>query len=157
MLHFDITPGIGVGPVRLGMTRAEVHRALGAPDARFGEREGFLSGFMVNYDSTERVEFIELANSPRFSAFFEGVCLHHIPAAHAVALVSRFDTFDPTVRDLGYSYIFLNLQMSLWRSRIVNESEEVDPEDARGYCFEAVGVAVPGYFVPANQVQNKNR
>jgi hypothetical protein len=147
MLHFDIKPGIGVGPVRLGMTRAGVHSALGTPEYTRGEREGFLSGFIVNYDSTGCVEFIELANSPRFIALFEGVCLHHVPAAAAVALVSRFDTFDPTGRELGYTYIFLKLQMCLWRSRIVNEEDEVDPDDTRGRSFEAVGIAVPGYFV----------
>lgn len=144
MRRFQIQPGVGVGPVKLGMTRQEVHDAFGEPESSYDEREGFLGGFFVDFDRTGRVEFIELANSVQFEALFEGKCLHQIPANEAVRLVSRFDKHDETNREIGYSYIFLDLQLSLWRGTMPQQDQEDDDNDGR--FFEAVGVAIPGYF-----------
>ena len=41
------------------------------------EREAFLGDFLVDFDKSGRVEFIELAKSKQFQARFEGNCLHH--------------------------------------------------------------------------------
>jgi hypothetical protein len=70
--------------------------------------------------------------------------LHEITADEAVSLVSRFDNYDATNRELGYSYIFLKLQMSLWRGTMPeNDQDEDDPD---GRFFAAIGIAVSGYF-----------
>lgn len=146
MRRFQIQPGIGVGPVKLGVTRQAVHDALGKPESSRNEREGFLGGFFVDFDESGCVEFIELANSKQFKAFFEGKCLHQIPADEAVRLVSRFDKYDQTNPELGHSYIFLKLQMSLWRGTTPQADQDEDDPDGR--YFEAIGVAIPGYFKP---------
>ncbi len=146
MRDFTIVPHHGVGPIRLGMTRSQVHEQFGKPEfvTRDGSREGFLGGFMVDFDQEDRVEFIELAKSENFRGVFEGKCLHELPADDAVAVVSRFGTYDETVRDLGYSYIFPDLQLSLWRGTIADPDQPDD--DHQGRCFEAVGIAVDDYF-----------
>jgi hypothetical protein len=141
MQSFQIQPGIGVGPVKLGMTRQEVHDALGKPDWSRDEREGFLGGFFVDFDQSGRVEFIELAKSKQFKALFEHKCLHEVPADDAILFVSKFDKFDETNRELGHTYIFLKLQMSLWRGTMPE-----DEDDSDGRFFEAIGIAIPGYF-----------
>ncbi|MGC4113854.1 MAG: hypothetical protein QM765_04205 [Myxococcales bacterium] len=129
------------------MTRAEVHQVLGKPQ-RSGreEREAFLGGFFVHYDSAGRVEFVELARSPDFRAQFHGVCLHEVLAEEAVELVEEYDEFDETQPEPGYMYIFLDLQLSLWRGTCPEPGQpESDPD---GRYFEAVGVAATGYFKP---------
>src|SRR5688500_2846733 len=95
MQQYQIEPLKGVGPVRLGASRAEVHAVLGSPAAapvRAGEM--FFDGFFVHYDSSDRVEFIELAPSTQFVALFHGVALHQLPAGEAVAFVSRHASYD---------------------------------------------------------------
>jgi len=132
---YAIKPHVGVGPIDLLMSRADVHRVLGKPRRVSAERETFLDGFFVDFDAEGRVEFIELAQGARFRGLFHGVCLHELPAEEAVAFVSRYGEYDANHLELGYSYIFVDLQLSLWRGTL----------DRR---FEAVGVAVDGYFAP---------
>ncbi|MFO0810335.1 MAG: hypothetical protein U0746_17060 [Gemmataceae bacterium] len=130
--------------MKLGMTRQAVHDVLGKPEWSRNEREAFLGGFFVDFDKSGCVEFIELAKSEHFKALFEGECLHQLPADDAVRLVSKFDKHDETDREVGYSYIFLKLQMSLWRGTMPQQDQNED--DNGGRYFEAVGVASPGYF-----------
>jgi hypothetical protein len=146
MREFTIIPHHGVGPIRPGMTRSPVHEQLGEPEfvIRDQRREGFLSGFMADFNDEDQVEFIELAKSEEFRATFEGKSLHDLPADEAVAFVSQFGTYDANHRELGYSYIFPNLQMSLWRATTA-EPDQPDG-DHQGRHFEAVGIAVDGYF-----------
>ncbi len=152
MRDFTIVPHQGVGPIQLGMTRSQVHEQLGEPEfvTRDRGREAFLGGFMVDFDQEGHVEFIELAKSEKFRGVFEGKCLHDLPADDAVAFVSQFGTYDETARDLGYSYIFPDLQLSLWRGTIADPDQP--DEDQQGRHFEAVGIAVDGYF-PQRQSQ----
>jgi hypothetical protein len=144
--EFIILVHYGVGPIHLGMTRSEVHEHMGDPQfVRKGDgREMFLSGFMVDFDQDGRVKFIELAKSDRYRALFEGRCLHELPADDAVALVSKFAAYDENHRELGYSYIFPDLQLSLWRDHIPDPEQPLDEPDGR--YFETVGIAAAGYF-----------
>ncbi len=158
MIDFAITPHVGVGPVRLGSTRAEVHALLGPPAAPPRDnREMYFDGFFIDYDSTERVEFIELARSAQFRGLLHGTCLHEVAAAQAVAFVSRFDSYDSHDPELGYSYTFLGLQLSLWRGAVPDPNRpDLDPT---AYRFEAVGLAISGYFTPSqpNDRQSNGR
>jgi outer membrane lipoprotein-sorting protein len=69
---FDIRPGDGVGPVRLGMTEEEVIRALGEPDAKPFEDVHILAyyrhGIEVNIDTRRK------------TVFYIGLVLHEIMA-----------------------------------------------------------------------------
>ena len=145
MQDFKIEPHVGIGPVRLGMTRDEVRAALGGPEyeGRDG-REGFLSGFMVDFNENGVVEFIEIASSDRFRGVFHSKCLHEIAADEAVAHVSQFGEYDRSDPELGHSFTFLSLQMALWRSTV--PSPEQAPDDPDGRRFESVSVGEDGYF-----------
>jgi hypothetical protein len=117
------------------MTRDEVHAVFGQPDKVIrGRREAFLGSFFVDFDDHGRVKFIELGCSPEsFRATFDGVCLHEITAKKALNTVGRHDAYDEQQASDRRSYIFLGLQLSLWRGRAAGP-------------FEAVGVAIDGYF-----------
>jgi hypothetical protein len=144
--HFEIVPGVGVGPVRFGMHPADVQRLLGAPqhvknDDASHERQSFLGGFMVDFREG-RVEFIELAKSEQFRATFHGASLHDLPPEEAVSFVSQYAAYDDADPELGHSFVFLALQLALWRP-YVPDPDEPDDDD---YSFHAVSVGVGGYF-----------
>lgn len=141
MFIFEITPHVGVGPVKLGMPVHDVEAVMGKPEHVHANRHGYLSGFMVDFDDTGRVEFIELATSKLFQATFNGTNLHNVTADEAVEFVSQFDSYDRNDPEVGYSYIFKNLQLSLWRGTMPDEGADED-----GKYFEAVGIATGGYF-----------
>lgn len=140
-MKFEIEPHIGVGPIKLGMSRADVHAILGVPEYTHNEREGFLSGLMVDYDDNDCVEFIELANSNRFVAYFQDLPVHSTAADEIVSFLSQFTEYDKNDPELGRSFIFKDLQFSLWRSVLPEKDDDLD-----GRFFEAVGIAAKGYF-----------
>ena len=142
MQIFEIVPQVGVGSIALGTSRVEVKQCLGEPDFEDDRRLGSLSGFHIYLDDRDTVEFIELYDSPCFEAWYKGEKIHQLLAKAAVSLVQQdddYDRLDP--HDVGYSYIFKKLQLSLWRS-VIPECED-DPE---GGFFAAVGIGVAGYF-----------
>jgi len=145
MIELEIRPLVGVGPILLGATRTDVHARLGAPEAMPADRrEMFLGGLFVNYSEAGQVEFIEISRSKQYRATFHGVSLHEISAERAIEMVSAYDSFDSNDPELGHSYVFLHLQMSLWRG-VLPEPDQ--PEgDGEGRRFEAVGIGVPGYY-----------
>jgi len=57
-----------------------------------------------------------------------------------VTLIRRYADLDTTDPELGYSYLFPRISLSLWRS------VKPDAADQDGRFFEAIGVGVPGYF-----------
>ena len=140
-MQFEIKPLIGVGPVRFNMTRDEVHSVLGEPESKHGNRECFLSGLMVDFDEIGKVEFIELARSTKFIASFHDKDLHSLLAEDAVAWVSTFGTLKTDIPEAGYSFVFPDMQISLWRGVLPE-----DENDDQGRYFEAVGAAREGYF-----------
>ena len=145
MIEYDILPHSGVGPIRLGMTREEVRAEFGMPDFTGNDnREEFLHGFFVDFNSEGRVEFIELAKSTQFRPLFKGKCLHELLADDVVALVQRYDQYSEDDPELGYSYCFLDLQMSLWRPTVPDANQPNDDDDGR--YFHAIGIAEKGYF-----------
>ncbi|CAN5640849.1 hypothetical protein BH24ACI3_BH24ACI3_07930 [soil metagenome] len=145
MQVFDIIPKLSVGPVEFGMSRADVGIQIGLPVAVVTDREWHLDfGMAISYDSTGAVEFIELADSNLFKALLFGKCLHEVDAEGAVSFLKQFTPYDMNDPELGYSYIFHELQISLWRSVMPEESQASD--DLTGRYFEAIGVARDGYF-----------
>jgi hypothetical protein len=141
MLEYEITPHVGIGPVKLGMPIHDVEAVMGKPEHVHDNRHGYLSGFMVDFDDTGKVEFIELASSELFQAKFNGINLHYVTADEAVNFVSQFDSYDRNDPEAGYSYIFKKLQLSLWRGTMPEDEADED-----GKYFEAVGIAIDGYF-----------
>jgi len=136
-----IEPLVGFGPIKLDMGRMDVHATLGPSDFTHGNREGFLSGLMVDFNSDGRVEFIEIAKSRKYVAFLNGIDVHSLPASKLIEHLSRQSAYDRDDPELGYSYIFKDMQLSLWRS--VMPESSADPV---GRYFEAVGIGVHGYF-----------
>ena len=146
METFAAIPLKGLGPVALGMTRAEVYDVLGPPPATFRKAASAAhptdawheNAFQVFYEGAEpTVAYIEAADSPEFDVNLFGYSVFREPAdalAAAVSLVSPADTADP---EYGCSFIFRDLSLSLWRPL------------ADQTAFSTVGVGRPGYYEDA--------
>jgi hypothetical protein len=149
-MRFEIVPFAGVGPVRLGMHRGEVSARMGllpdefrkTPSAAYTTDAFHDSCFQVFYAGTEPlVEYIELSRHSGFEAFFDGVDVFALSAVELVERLSRRAAFDVNDPELGYSYVFPEWELALWRP-IVPENDS----DADGRFFSTVGIGVRGYF-----------
>jgi len=141
-VKIEVNPLIGIGPVHLGMTRVQVRAVLGEPNNSQGNREFFPIGLTVSFDLSGTAEFIESSRSKGCAVYFRGVPVHDTPADELVAHISKLADFDQSDPELGHSYIFKSLQLSLWRSTVPES-----PDDEDGRYFQAVGVGAHGYFV----------
>ncbi len=134
MQEFAIQPLTGVGPVRFGMTVAEVETHLGQGRVVSQKRHLYLECLFVDFDAQGRAEFIEAAESSRVAITLDGQNLHALKADAAVETVSRLAPYDPNDPELGYSFVFPALQVALWRSTVERER------------FESVAAGKAGYF-----------
>ncbi|HTO81229.1 MAG TPA: hypothetical protein VMQ73_03295 [Methylomirabilota bacterium] len=148
MLIYNIHPGIGIGPVRLGWSPAEVRTAMGSAPHRFMKTAtsehptDAWDAFHVYYrGSPPTVDFIELGKSTEFRVRYNGIDIFGTQASDLIALLSAETPYDPHDRELGYTYVFRAIGLSLWRP-FMPESE-TDPD---GQFFEAVSLGVAGYF-----------
>jgi hypothetical protein len=145
-LDLDIRPHHGVGPLRLEMSRLECRAASGGTHSEFSKTvdaerttDELFGAVHVYYDDQDRVEYIEIARSADVRATFDGTPLLELAPAEAVAKVAAHAPFDEDDPELGCSYVFKALDLSLWRP--------VDDEDEpEGRTFMAVGIGRRGYY-----------
>ena len=149
-MDFQVVPHVGIGPVRLGMTRDEVRAVMPGqpytfrkvPDAKH-ETDGYHEcGFQVFYfGPIPTVEYIELCRDSGFRAFYRGVDVFETAADVMVSHVCRDADYDPDDPELGCCYVFPNLELSLWRP-----FEPDSPDAPDGWTFSTIGVGVRGYY-----------
>jgi hypothetical protein len=150
MTTYDVVPHQGVGPVRLGMTRAESRAAMGLPVQSLGTgqaaRDLYLDAtFQVSFDEAGRVEYIELSHGGPFIARYDSADVFATDADTLVGLIRRQAAYDEDDPECGYSYIFPALQLSVWRP-VMPEDEDEDEDDEEGRRFLTIGIGKPGYY-----------
>lgn len=116
---FEIVPGVGVPPIRLGMTPDEVRAVMGEPEGA-APLEGaprawdyLNSALLVNFDDDERVSFLEVANLPHSGAIYRGQAVFDLPMAEAARLVCGKEPENPyecTDFDAGVALSSTDLQ-----------------------------------------------
>ena len=138
MQTFEILPNVGMGPIKLGMSKNEVQAELGSSGAeslavvfRY-----FNNNFQIAFDREDKVEFISLSLTDSIKGIFEGSELLRLPAEEAVKVVSDFDSEEKL--ENGCTSAFQNLNMSLWRD-YKNDSEKTD-------YFLEISIGVKDYF-----------
>ncbi|WP_413379305.1 hypothetical protein [Paenibacillus taichungensis] len=137
-----ITPFVGIGPFRLGMSREEVEQIFEnlnhwRADDGISVNPSYIEMLFMRehfeYDSNARVKFIQLIN-PRYSGQFYIPCLYQ-----------GVDVFTTKVEDLihslrqeysmvgdddprtGFSFAIQDLELSFWREGIMNDEIMEDP------------------------------
>lgn len=148
---YEVIPLVGVGGIRLGMTRDEVRAALNLPFESFQKTvdapaftDAFhKSGLQVFYDEAGRAEYIELSSGV-VRALYKGTAVFETQAEEVVALVLQDAAYDPEDAASACSYIFPDLEMSLWRPYPPEAAQDEDDPDGR--FFSTVGVGRQGYY-----------
>lgn len=150
MIEYVVEPFIGVGPVRLGMSRDQVKLAMPEPSKPFRKSKDnphltdafFENGFQVFYGGDPpEVEYIELSRDAGFRVLYRELDVFATSADEVVAFISRDAPFDTSDWEVPYSYVFRDLQLSLWRP-VVPESDK----DTEGHYFSTIGIGRTGYY-----------
>jgi hypothetical protein len=125
----EIVPHVGIGKVRLGMSREEADWLLDR-------------GMQIDSAGTPAaVTFIQVSH--RAWATYRGVDVfdEDVPAEEVVAAIVRLEGLDPADYPPGrHRYLFPALNMILWRGEVSDE-----PGD-QGHTFQAASIHVPGYY-----------
>jgi len=144
----EVEPHVGAGPIKLGLSREEVRKVMGAPFRTYAKVPGepltdtyFGTDLQVCYDATDRVEYIELNGPGSINPTLRGRTLLFAPAQEVIEWMRGISDFDSDDPELGHSYVYPALDLSLWRP-IVPEG----PEDVEGLTFRSVGVGRLGYY-----------
>ena len=160
VITFSVEPLVGIGPVRLGMSRQETRNALDVPVLSFKKGpssappvDAFLENtFQVFYDKDNRVEFIELSRGGPFTVLFQGISVFETTADELLEAVSPDADYDKNRPEQGYSFIFPKAELSLWRQSLPEDEEDdeqdVDGEEYEkpGTYFDTIGVGTSGYY-----------
>ena len=147
-MKFEIIPLEGIRPVRLGMTRKQSRLAMNIPYDSYRKRanspaltDSYLNNsFQVFFDKNDCVEFIELSRGGPFEAFYKGINVFETLAEDLVAFISNDAKYDENDRELGYSYTFPSIELSLWRDILPEDDDE------EGRYFWTIGIGRKGYY-----------
>jgi hypothetical protein len=162
MEEFQIIPKVRLGKIELGMSRSMVHHAMGKNFIEI-TRDGVIYDSYEDYSlhihyENDTVNFIEISNNPVVEVLYENTNIFNTPAESLIAYLVMFsDYLNTTEARLGYSYIFNNLGISLYRSNVfkeetLNESwfknltQEEKDEELKFLYFESVSVWSEGYY-----------
>ncbi len=141
-----IEPGIGIGPVRLGMTHAEVRAAVAGKEIKGqGSRQRIPGlGLTLEYtDSDGVVAFVE-ADSGSY-AKYDAIYVFEAPAEEVVAaIVQAAGLAAVNYPPRRHSYLFEALRLVLWRGTVADDEQDEDDEDGR--TFQTVSVYASGYY-----------
>jgi hypothetical protein len=142
---FDVVPHVGIGPLRLGMTQAEVRRAVAGHEVKplRGCQEVVRDlGLWVDYPlGFAGVRFVQASRAKGVWVVFAGVDVFDTLADELVALVVRQQGLAPADFPPGrHEYLFPALRLALWRGVVADDPGE------RGWAFECISVHAPGYY-----------
>jgi hypothetical protein len=115
-MDFDINAHEGIGPIKLGMKRAEVKQALGADNLSGTDEEQdyyFDNAIVVEYEA-DQASFIGIANHPNYSVFYHGLNVFNTEAQVVFERISaNEDALQPFD---AYEFCFPKQIITLWDS-----------------------------------------
>ena len=149
MIDMRVEPGTSIGPIRLGMTHAEVQTSVAGREIKGqGSRQRIPElGLLLEYTSWNgNVAFIEA--SAGSGATYHEIDLFYTSADDVVAHIVQTAGLDPTdFPPARHTYLFEGLQLVLWRATVPYDKEDdEDDEDEDGHSFQTVSVYSQGYY-----------
>lgn len=111
---YKATPLTNPGPFPFNTHKDEVYKVLGEPDTYIEERKTcFYQNIRVYFDRDCRVNAVEY--------FDPGICsvngcdLLNVPVSKAKYVLGELGTLEAETHEFGYSYMYLDIQTTLWR------------------------------------------
>ncbi|MFI9781134.1 hypothetical protein ACIHCV_42055 [Streptomyces sp. NPDC051956] len=151
-MNFELVPPIGIGPLRIGMSRDDATRALdslsdvkevSAAD-QAGQHIFRPSGLMVSIGCMHnRLESVELGrpSAPSDLVGFRGIDVFGLPAREVVRRMAEVAAIEPA-DEAPASFVAADLLLSFWRPF----EADAEPDEEQGYYFSSVLLARPGYY-----------
>jgi hypothetical protein len=146
MSEMRIEPGIGIGPIRLGMTHAEVRAAVAGQEIKGrGNRQRIPGlGLALEYTNSDGVVAFVEADSGS-DARYDAIYVFEAPAEEVVAAIVQAAGLAAMNFPPGrHSYLFETLRLVLWRATVADD--EQDEDDEAGRVFQTASVYAPGYY-----------
>ncbi|QSX37861.1 hypothetical protein [Shewanella sedimentimangrovi] len=144
MQQFEIKPFFGMGPIKLGSAYTDVESVLGNPVSKVKRDEitqYHYKAFCIHFNDAGKVEFIAATLDPDYEISFLEIDPLRTPASEVIDRVSGFYQFDEDDWELGYSYIYQDIQVCFYRP-----TTPENDDDADGKFFDVVSVAEKGYW-----------
>ena len=142
-LQFEVKPKVGIGPVKLGASRAEAIESMQCEPQSFLKTSisvhptdaFYSSAFQIFYEGIDPiVESIELSRDDDFDVTMSNIKILELTVPEALKEIKRITGLVPKSEDGGYSYEISDLGLWLWRPEI---------DDEEGQYFATIGVAAP--------------
>jgi hypothetical protein len=132
---YEVIPLKGVGSVLLGMSREQSRAAMGVLPVTFrkGSDDRALTDaydeakFQVFLDEKDTVEYIELSAVSTTPTIYKGIPVFETQADELIEIISCDAAYDEKDPELGYSYVFPLLELSVWRP-LIPESQDDEEE-----------------------------
>ncbi|WP_103534748.1 hypothetical protein [Streptomyces sp. SM11] len=151
-MHFELAPPIGVGPLRIGMSRQAANNALDSlreptaisPSDQAGQHIFRPSGLMISIGcARDQLESVELGrpSEPSDVVLFHGIDVFGLPAREVATRMSDVTAIAADDEDPA-SFVAPDLLLSFWRPFDGDD----EPDDEQGYYFNSVLLARPGYY-----------
>ncbi len=148
MRIFDIIPLKSAGDVKLGLTKGEILSKIGHPTDSLPERDCYQYDtifFSISYDQTESVEYIEYSapTDTTTKVQIKGIDIFGTPAEDLIHQITTQTgcEYDKEDVEIPYSYLFPDLELSLWRSVVPDTTDDME-----GKYFMTVGIGTKGYY-----------
>lgn len=166
-MQFDLIPHTGAGAIHLGMTRQQVRLILGEPETasmksifNYGEfsidvpaKDGYFGNeLQIHFDNQDKTEYIEFSgrNAKQTEVFVYGIDVFKTPAPVLIKKISEVSNaeYDSEDDEIPYSYIFPEIDLSVWRQVIpdCDEQRQEVPESDQGKYFWTIGIGSKGYY-----------
>tara|TARA_B100000795_G_scaffold252948_1_gene222843 strand:+ start:1119 stop:1577 length:459 start_codon:yes stop_codon:yes gene_type:complete len=134
--------------VKLGETRETVINTIGSPSRTLEQSDHYQNQtpmFSIDYNKNNKVEYINISNpnSTSIKVSLLGLDVFNTSAEEIILNLKNSHQLIPDSKDpeLGYSYVFLNKEFSLWRP-----IQHEDPDCEEGKYFECIGIGIQGYY-----------
>ncbi len=147
----------------LGMTQSEVETLMKAGQ-KTGNRYYYFNGEIAIDYNENKVEFIEFSGG--FDGVYQpmiyGVSAFHVNAEELVAILKTKNNGEICDIENGYSYIFSNISIGVYREAVPADiaemmeeaasfgnpmtMDEIEYESKRANHFATIGVGVAGYY-----------
>ncbi|WP_334077446.1 hypothetical protein [Paenibacillus sanfengchensis] len=141
----NIVPGESIGTVKIGMTQTQAEAAMMSYD-----------GLNISYDEDHKVDFIEIGYgaNDQFKCVYGDFDLFNTKASELVSMIDQISPYDRNEPEIGYTYKYPKIGLSLWRSTILTEedlqedwfkelSADIQEDEMKHLYFEAVAVYKP--------------
>ncbi len=146
MSEMRVEPGVGIGPVRLGMTHAEVRAAVPNREIKGQGSRQRIPGLGLSLEYTDSDGVVAFIEADRGSgAKYDGIEVFETPAEEVVAAIVQAAGLAPVdFPPARHSYLFEGLRLVLWRGTVPDDEQDADDEGGR--LFQTVSVYAPGYY-----------